>query len=165
MSFVDAMPADVLKRIAFDPWTGCWHWMGSMNNNGYGFMYKPVRRRVLAHRVTYEAAKGLIPSHLEIDHLCRVRCCVNPAHLEAVTRQVNQHRGMGPIGFNARKTHCIRGHLLSGDNLMQSVRAGRICRPCSQMKAKQYYFGNHEKVKAHRRAVKQWNKAAAEGLI
>lgn len=79
-----AIPADVL--------TGCWEWTAHIARNGYGrFQLKGAP--VGAHRFAYEAVKGPIPEALHLDHLCRVRHCVNPAHLEAVTCAVNIRRG------------------------------------------------------------------------
>lgn len=87
----------------------CWLWKASLTYDGYGqFFIKGKRWR--AHRWSYTQANGEIPEGLEIDHLCRVRACVNPAHLEAVTRRENQIRGDSPFGINARKDVCIRGH-------------------------------------------------------
>lgn len=71
---------------------GCWLWTGFRDRMGYGRLN--IRGiPVLAHRVTYELVNGAIPDGLEMDHLCRVPACVNPSHLEAVTRSVNARRG------------------------------------------------------------------------
>jgi len=78
-----------------EPNSGCWLWIGPVAPNGYGH-YRPHGhgrpRMVAAHRALYELEKGAIPPGLQIDHLCRVRSCVNPAHLEAVTASENQRR-------------------------------------------------------------------------
>lgn len=71
----------------------CWLWQGATTVNGYG---RFVPRRgiwVLSHRWAYEAMRAEIPAGLDMDHLCRTRACVNPWHLEPVTRQVNALRG------------------------------------------------------------------------
>lgn len=72
--------------------TGCWIWVGRLNRNGYGRICLGGREP-MAHRVSYELHVGPIPDGLVLDHLCRVRCCVNPFHLEPVTVQVNTLRG------------------------------------------------------------------------
>lgn len=89
-----------------DPATGCWVWAKHVRPNGYG-QVGPSRRAVhsgsaLAHRVYYEAEVGPVPAGLELDHLCQRRSCVNPAHLEAVTRSENMLRGRCPL--NAKLT-------------------------------------------------------------
>lgn len=74
------------------PMCGCWVWLGKQVTGGYGVLYSG-NRTFMAHRLLYERENGLITSNLEIDHLCRNPSCVNPAHLEAVTHQVNIKRG------------------------------------------------------------------------
>lgn len=72
--------------------TPCWIWKGARTPAGYG--QRQVRgKRGLAHRWYYIQEHGSIPEDLELDHLCRVRECVNPDHLEAVTHAVNTRRG------------------------------------------------------------------------
>lgn len=72
--------------------TPCWIWQLKVNQYGYGNVVVGGRDK-MAHRHSYEIHKGKIPVGLTIDHLCRVRDCVNPNHLEAVTMHVNQRRG------------------------------------------------------------------------
>jgi len=108
----------------------CWEWTGTTRQNGYGCLTREGRN-VRAHRVAYELERGPIPDGLVLDHLCRNRACCNPAHLEAVTQQVNILRGVGAGARNAQKTHCDRGHELSGDNLILS-RSWRECRACQK---------------------------------
>lgn len=89
----------------------CWLWTGARTGPGrtYGsFLYEG--RNARAHRVAYTLVNGPIPDGLTIDHLCRVRLCVNPSHLEAVTNHENLLRGEGFVANNSRKTHCPQGH-------------------------------------------------------
>jgi hypothetical protein len=112
--------------------SGCLIWTGEINNDGYGNIWDGVRgKRIGAHVFSYLAFVGPIPDGLEIDHTCRVRSCVEPSHLEAVTHHVNVLRGNAPAAFNARKTHCKRGHELSGTNLYVFPDGRRRrCRAC-----------------------------------
>ncbi|MFH9014005.1 HNH endonuclease signature motif containing protein [Streptomyces sp. NPDC017943] len=110
---------------------GCWFWTASKNTGGYGhFMYGGQRGN--AHRFAYEALVGPIPEGLVLDHLCRVRHCVNPDHLEPVTMRVNSLRGEGPSAKNAVKTHCKQGHEFSASNTYVTPRGRRQCRTCQR---------------------------------
>lgn len=117
----------------------CWNWIGSINRGGYGVFTFGGRsgKKLYGHRASYELHKGNIPDGLEIDHLCRNRKCVNPDHLEAVTRQVNTKRGIGPsiLGkINASKTHCKHGHEFTPENTIIRKTGGRRCRQCEKEK-------------------------------
>ena len=103
---------------------GCWDWVGGVTT-GYGRWKDTV-----AHRLVYELTRAPIPAGLTLDHLCRNRRCVNPDLLEPVTMRVNNLRGNGYSGRNARKTHCPQGHPLSGTNLYLNPRNQRRCRIC-----------------------------------
>ena len=107
----------------------CWIWTAYINKCGYGQIATSRCTSELAHRAAWKLLRGEIPVNLEIDHLCRVRECVNPDHMELVTSAVNVLRGEGPPAKNARKTHCIHGHPLSGNNLSVSKRQ-RWCKRC-----------------------------------
>lgn len=103
----------------------CWLWTGSILNTGYGRFQEATDRGVSAHRWAYLNLVGPIPKGLHIDHLCRVRHCVNPAHLEPVTPLENVRRGIG----HGRETHCPQGHEYRAENVYR--RAGRrYCRAC-----------------------------------
>lgn len=70
----------------------CWLWMGTIRSEGYGTFNLYNYGAKNAHRTSYELFKGEIPPKMDIDHLCRNKQCVNPEHLEAVTRQENIQR-------------------------------------------------------------------------
>lgn len=107
----------------------CWHWTGA-TSNGYGRVRVDVDRP--AHRFAYELLVGPIPDGLVIDHLCRVRHCVNPAHLEAVTNAENILRGNGFSARHARKTHCPKGHPYDEANTLIRADGSRNCIACGR---------------------------------
>lgn len=112
--------------------TPCWVWVAYvMPKQGYG-MFRWDLKTCLAHRVAYQTLVGQIPKGLEPDHLCRVRTCTNPDHMELVTRQVNVLRGEASAAKFARRTVCGKGHPLSGTNLIPCrLKHGlRKCRTC-----------------------------------
>jgi len=112
---------------------GCWIWTGFLHD-GYG-QFHPIRTEtVFAHRFAYAAIIGEFPKHLSLDHLCRVRDCVNPAHLEVVPIGVNILRGNSPSALAARKTHCIRGHDLAGSDIWINKRGWRVCLTCREIR-------------------------------
>lgn len=115
---------------------GCWLWQGGLKENGYG-AFGVEGKKVHVHRWSYAQFVGPIPEGYEVDHLCRVRNCINPAHLEAVTLAENRARRV------AAHTHCPRGHSLSGDNVRpQRDRQGyvtRVCRICERSRKREGY--------------------------
>lgn len=130
------------RHIEYDTNGGCWLWSGQLNVGGYGVV-STLGHRSMAHRVSFERSRGPIPAGLELDHLCRVRCCVNPAHLEPVTTKENVLRGNGPSALNAQKTHCYQGHRLSGSNLKIKYLKGtprRHCMECNRINNRLYYW-------------------------
>lgn len=111
----------------------CWLWTGAKGARGYG-NFKPIgRRTVVVHRYAYEQFVGPIPEGLTIDHLCRVRNCVNPAHLEAVTSRENILRGESVSAQAARRTHCPRGHAYDAENTYRTKLGHRSCRACHRL--------------------------------
>jgi hypothetical protein len=114
---------------------GCWIWQQGKRDTGYGRVQRD-KRDCLAHRVYYERFIGPIPTGLTLDHLCRVRTCVNPAHLEPVTLAENKRRGMSPNAINARRTHCLRGHAFTEANTYHRPDKPwlRNCRACARMR-------------------------------
>lgn len=116
-------------RVAEVP-SSCWLWLGATAGRGYGVFHFNGRRRY-AHQVAYEQNIGAIPAGLEIDHLCRVPRCVNPAHLEAVTHRENVLRSNGVSATAARRSCCIRGHEYTPENTYRSPQTGaRTCVTC-----------------------------------
>ena len=113
---------------------GCWLWTKAVRPDGYGVFGAAPGRIVYAHRFSYELHRGPIPAGMVLDHLCRVRSCVNPAHLEAVTDRVNILRGVGMTAINARRTHCPQGHPLDGVTRRYTGRQThqRYCRRCNR---------------------------------
>lgn len=110
--------------------SGCWLWIGSCGRGGYGKIVVH-KKQVTAHRYAYEQYIGPIPIGLTLDHLCRVRSCVNPAHLEPVTMKDNILRGEGIAARNAKATHCKYGHAFTEDNIYYPIsRTGRQCKAC-----------------------------------
>lgn len=125
---------NVRFRFRIDPKTGCWNWTGSKARHGYGQTFKG--KKVAAHRAMYEMVHGNIPPGLEIDHLCRNKGCVNPAHLEAVTHTENVRRAM-PHFTPWRKTHCKRGHALVEGNLyIRPDNGQRQCLACIRLRTR-----------------------------
>ena len=136
------LPERFRSRVRIDPETDCWLWTGAGQGRGYGiFKRKPGAKWSMAHRVAYETLVGPIPQGLCLDHLCRVRNCINPGHLEAVTVRENVLRGNSPPAVNARKAFCKRGHPLFGNNLHRKTRNGwpaRECRTCKRFLARRW---------------------------
>lgn len=115
-----------------EPNSGCILWFGYTSEGGYGRIKNDDGKLRSASRLAYELEKGPIPEGLELDHLCRVRCCINPNHLEPVTHTVNVNRGLLPKQVADRNrankpTHCKRGHPRTPENVCASTRQCRLC--------------------------------------
>lgn len=115
----------------------CWTWTAAIGGTGYGFFWLAGRVHP-AHRVSYELACGEIPEGATIDHLCRNRRCVNPAHLEPVSHGDNVMRGISFAAQNARKTHCPAGHPYDSRNTYINGAGDRICRACNRERARKW---------------------------
>lgn len=131
-----------MANVRKDP-GGCWIWTGAVipdggpRGAGYGrFKWSGTTR--LAHRASYELLVGQIPDGLQIDHLCFVRSCVNPEHLQPVTARENLLRSPTASTLNIGKTHCIRGHEFTVANTYTSPQGKRDCRACRSLRLARY---------------------------
>jgi hypothetical protein len=124
----------------------CWLYNGFVERNGYARM-TVLGVRYLVHRLAYEAFVGPIPQGYEIDHLCFVRHCCNPDHLEPVTSKTNTMRSQSPARFNAEKTHCAQGHPFDLLNTIYKVGKHGHQRECRACKL--------ERLKRRRRRLKE----------
>lgn len=136
--------------------TECWLWQGFLSHQGKGYGCFTIKRYVIgAHRFAYELTYGPIAPGLQIDHLCRNKACVNPAHLEPVTALINRRRGRN---FNLEKTHCPAGHPYDEANTTAN-RHGRHCRTCAREHKKIFWQANAARIMARRRELKQLKKS------
>lgn len=129
-----------LSKVHFNTETGCWDWTAAKDSDGYGtFQYSHILSdHGHAYKFSYSFFVGQMPKGLQHDHLCRNRGCVNPFHLEPVTCRENLLRGQTSAAANARKTHCIAGHMFSPQNTWVSKQNGsRHCKACLQRRDKE----------------------------
>jgi hypothetical protein len=138
------LPDRIERKIIPEPNSGCWLWIAATDRKGYGW----VRYKTLgagAHRHVYTILRGPIPEGLTLDHLCRLRCCVNPDHLEPVTGTENTSRGLSGQ-YGKLKTHCPSGHLYSPENTSRSMNGKhwvRYCKMCKRVKRRQRRAAGH----------------------
>lgn len=123
-----------MEKVTKDS-TGCWLFTGARNHRGYGQVGVDGKTRS-AHRIAYEALVGPIPDGLHIDHLCRVRNCVRPDHLEPVTNAENRRRSVGFI--EPLRTECSAGHERNDENTYRAPNGVRHCRPCQRARSRTY---------------------------
>ena len=123
----------LMEKIDFDGPvvldTPCWLWTASTHPNGYG-RFEVDGRSIEAHRAANRLLIGEVPEDLELDHLCRIRACVNPQHLDAVPHGVNLARsplvGRCSQLRQAAKTRCPKDHLYD----LIDEKGRRRCRTC-----------------------------------
>ena len=134
----------IAPRLVLDDETGCHRWTGTHQSAGYGRVTlngEPYS----VHRLAHELFVGPIPEGMDLDHLCRVRDCARPDHLEPVTRSENIRRGAGAGGVLAppyvMPETCRAGHALVGDNLGPPGTDGSHwrCRTCDREDARRRY--------------------------
>lgn len=131
----------------------CWIWTASVTSRGYGTYWLGGRSQ-LVHRLAFEALTGPIPDGLTIDHLCRVKRCINPDHLEAVTSAENTRRAYADV------THCLRGHEFTPENTIHKRDRGRNCRTCYNAARRLHPPGLGRLIGAEKR----WGKTVPERL-
>lgn len=146
MSALPAAFADKVRR------TECLVWIGSTNSKGYGLVSVGAGKSALAHRLAFEAEYGPIPEGMVIDHLCRVRNCVNPMHLEAVTTGENNRRGRAAKTLTVGDI-CINGHQLSEGDIYTAPRGTTECRHCRRSNAHRVNGDRPGRKTAQRRAT------------
>ena len=133
------LPERFWAKVSPEPMSGCWLWTGSLTVSGeYGQYSISTSKPVRAHRYAYQVLVAPVSSSLHMDHLCRVRCCVNPAHLEPVTHAENVRRGEAGMKFKAQRLalpFCPNGHEYTSDNTYIDPKRGhRHCRACARAK-------------------------------
>ncbi len=133
-----------LRNISKSETSTCWIWNGTRTREGYGrfgvSIPGVVNTQVMAHRISYLLAYGVIPDGLVIDHKCYNTSCVNPVHLEAVTSYENTIvRGRRNFGYvNSKKTHCPNGHPYAENTGMPHRNGSRICIICRRATVARY---------------------------
>lgn len=126
----ETLSAEVDRRIQKTP--TCWLWRGTMSNSGYGQMYY-AGRAWRAHRLTLLAYGVIVPDGMVVDHICRKRNCVNPAHLRIVDTRTNSiENSNGASARNIAKTICSSGHAYTAENTYRYPDGSRRCRICAR---------------------------------
>ena len=134
----------------------CWLWTAGTTAQGYGGFHPSKTEMQLAHRWAYEQVRGPIPTGAVLDHLCRVRRCVNPDHLEPVTNEENLRRGLGYSLRNGMRDSCRNGHRYTPENTYIEPDGRRIrCRQCARNRDRQPHRNA-----AYRRRIKRESEAA-----
>jgi len=115
---------------------GCWLWIASTTAAGYGQLSVGTTMRY-AHRLSYEWLIGPIPAGLDLDHTCRTRRCVNPDHLEPVTRSENNRRGL-LSALRPEPMACPQGHVYDEANTYVNPKGSKVCRTCTRNRNREW---------------------------
>ncbi len=157
------MMAGFMQHVEFGD---CWNWTSSLDSDGYGKWSRPIsrkpyrRRKVLAHRFSYEVFVGKIPQGLVLHHICHNRRCVNPDHLSPIT--VRENVLESPRGLarrNQEKACCKRGHPFDAENTRIDRKGGRVCRTCKRLGAQARYWANPEDARERTRLYQEKKRA------
>jgi hypothetical protein len=151
----DKLITRILAKTVVGTDDECWEWTGA-KCKGHGVM-RTYGKQERVHRLVYEHEFGHIPAGFDIHHTCVNRSCVNPAHLKALSRRDHVHSHVnGLAATNSRKTHCPKGHPLSGYNLKVNNAGSRTCRTCLNEATNRFYKarrGRIRKGESHPHAV------------
>lgn len=153
-----ALISSVSKKVVLEKFEsryvvsgGCWLWIRAVNSNGYGrIQFKQIS--CLAHRMSLFLFGDGVPHGLVVDHKCKNKRCVNPKHLRIVTAKENALKNNGGVAeVNRNKTHCLRGHPLSGENLYTQKSTGyRYCKECNRRRVLRWHRKNASSAGRHR---------------
>lgn len=143
------------ERYTINPITGCWNWMGSINSKGYAYLWvpdepgkkSPNRGRTLqAYKLGWIWKNGPILRGMDLHHKCDNPRCVNPDHLELLTRAEHQRISWNTItGRNYRKRFCIRGHEFTPANTRRNKNGGRVCKLCEKARQSSLLYKTNQK--------------------
>lgn len=123
----------MMERVAVVPESGCWIWTGSTGGAGYGTA-RWQRKLWRAHRLMFLLHGNELRQGLELDHVCRVKLCVNPRHLEQVTHTENMRRSpviQAHLERRRTKPFCKHGHERTPDNILRDRHGMGRCRECN----------------------------------
>jgi hypothetical protein len=133
-------PARFWSKVDLSQPDECWLWTARIDKQGYGRIHDGARGQRYAHQVVWELVAGPIPEGLEIDHVCRVRSCVNPSHLDAVTHAENLRRSpLTPAAITAARGTCAHGHPYDAWNTGITTKGTKWCRACNRERKRLAY--------------------------
>lgn len=144
--------AYIRRRTEVDE-DGCWIWQGATDSKGYGSIFLKAAPTPSSHVLAFIARKGPVPAGKEIDHLCRVRKCCNPDHMEAVVHKVNMERMAEAV------THCTHGHEYTPENTYHPPNGQKVCKTCRRETDRQRQASRRE---YHRRYMRRYRKRLKE---